>query len=259
MSRFAFALATLLATAPAAALADGVPFWQRLLRWSSGDSSDTPVATTMMGKHMQMSVRQPARPGDAARAEAILGSARRVLERYRDVAEAERDGYRPFAPRGVVGEEVHYTHLWAAGREVRTFDPERPGSILYRRTATGMEAVGVMYSARGDAGPEELDARLPLSIAVWHRHVHFCGWPKRHGARRLRRSRGPLRRRLDRHRGRLPRRGGLLGTARVRLDDPCLSERERRREGSGWASMRCSCPGPRARLPRATPVTRHPH
>ena len=177
-SRFAFALATLLATAPGAAWADGVPFWQRLLRWSSGDSSDTSVATTMMGKHMQMSVRRPERPGDAARAEAILGSARRVLERYRDVAEAEREGYRPFAPRGVVGEEVHYTHLWAAGREVRTFDPERPGSILYRRTATGMEAVGVMYSARGDAGPEELDARLPLSIAVWHRHVHFCGWPK---------------------------------------------------------------------------------
>jgi hypothetical protein len=177
MSPFAFALAAALATAPAAAAAaDGVPFWQRLIRWIS-DSSDTPVETAMMGKHMQMSVRQPARPGDAARAEGILASARRVLERYRDVADAERAGYRAFAPRGVVGEEVHYTHFWAAGREVRNFDPERPGSILYRRTATGMEAVGVMYTARGDAGPAELDARLPLSIAVWHRHVHFCGWP----------------------------------------------------------------------------------
>ena len=168
----------MLATAPAAAVADGVPLWQRLLRWSGGESSDTPVATTMMGKHMQMSVRQPARPGDEARAEAILEAARRVLERYRDVAEAERAGYRPFAPRGVVGEEVHYTNIWVAGREARKLDLERPGSILYRRTETGMEAVGVMYTARGDAGPEELDARLPLSIAVWHRHVHFCGWPK---------------------------------------------------------------------------------
>jgi hypothetical protein len=182
VSRAALALAALLAVAPAAAVADGVPFWQRLLRWHSGDSSETPVATTMMGKHMQMSVRQPLRPGDAARAEAILAAARRVLARYRDVADAERDGYRAFAPRGVVGEEVHYTHLWAAGREVRSFDPERPGSILYRRTETGMEAVGVMYSARGDAGPEALDARLPLSIAVWHRHVRFCGWP--HGTPR---------------------------------------------------------------------------
>jgi len=178
VTRFAVALAaSLAAAAPAAAAADSVPLWQRLLRWASGDSSDTPVQTEMMGKHMQMSVRQAARPGDTERAEAILAAARRVLERYRDVADAERAGYRPFAPRGVIGEEVHYTHLWAAGREVRTFDPERPGSILYRRTATGMEAVGVMYTARGDAGPEELDARLPLSIAVWHRHVHFCGWP----------------------------------------------------------------------------------
>jgi hypothetical protein len=176
--RIAFALAAVLATTPAAALADGVPFWQRLLRWSGGHSSDTPVPTAMMGKHMQMSVRQPAKPGDAARAEAILQAARRVLERYRDVADAERDGYRPFAPRGVVGEEVHYTHYWIAGREARHFDPERPGSILYRRTGRGMQAVGVMYTARAEVGPEELDARLPLSIAVWHRHVHFCGWPK---------------------------------------------------------------------------------
>ena len=179
MSRFALALAASLAVAsPPAFAADTVPFWQRLIRWVSGDSSDTPVQTAMMGRHMQMSVRQPARPGDAARAEAILAAARRVLARYRDVADAERDGYRAFAPRGVVGEEVHYTNGWKAGREVRAFDLERPGSILYRRTASGMEAVGVMYTARGDAGPEELDARLPLSIAVWHRHVHFCGWPK---------------------------------------------------------------------------------
>ena len=34
-----------------------------------------------------------------------------------------------------------------------------------------------MYIARADATPEQLDARLPLSITVWHRHVRFCGWP----------------------------------------------------------------------------------
>ena len=126
---------------------------------------------------MQMSVRTEPKPGDAERAEAIVAAARRVLERYRDVATAERDGYRPFAPRGVVGEEVHYTNHWKAGREGKTLDLERPGSILYKRTATGMVAVGVMYTAKADATPEQLDARLPLSVAVWHRHVHFCGWP----------------------------------------------------------------------------------
>ena len=49
----------------------GVPLWQRVLRWVSGETSDTPVQTHMMGKHMQMSVRQPPQPGDAARAEEI--------------------------------------------------------------------------------------------------------------------------------------------------------------------------------------------
>jgi len=154
-----------------------VPFWQRLLRWSSGSSTETAVPTEMMGKHLQMSLRRAPQAGDAARAETIIVAARRVLARYADIAAAERDGYRPFAPRGVVGEEVHYTNVWAAGREARTLDLERPGSILYKRTQGGMQAVGVMYTARGDAGPDELEARAPLSHAVWHRHVHFCGWP----------------------------------------------------------------------------------
>jgi hypothetical protein len=170
-----FAVA-LLAAAPGLALAEGVPLWQRLLRWAGGESSETPVSTTTKG-HMQMSVRTPQRSGDAERADAILAAAGRVLERYRDVETAERDGYRAFAPRGVLGEEVHYTNHWKAGREATTLDLERPGSILYKRTATGMVAVGVMYTAKADSTPAELDERLPLSVAVWHRHVHFCGWP----------------------------------------------------------------------------------
>lgn len=155
----------------------GVPLWQRVLRWVSGETSDTPVQTHMMGKHMQMSVRQPAQPGDAERAEQVRATASRVLERYRDVADAEAEGYAPFAPTGRIGEEVHYTHHWRAGNEKDGIDLERPGSILYKRTAKGMQAVGVMYTAPGNALPAELDKRVPLSIGVWHRHVHFCGWP----------------------------------------------------------------------------------
>ena len=155
----------------------GVPLWQRVLRWVSGETSDTPVQTHMMGKHMQMSVRQPPQPGDAARAEEIRAAARRVLETYRDVADAEAEGYAPFAPTGKMGEEVHYTHSWRAGNEKNAIDLERPGSILYKRTPKGMQAVGVMYTAPGNALPAELDKRVPLSIGVWHRHVHFCGWP----------------------------------------------------------------------------------
>ena len=169
------ALAALLIGAGSASA--GVPLWQRILRWAGGDSSDTPVATTMMSKHMQINVQPPQKPGDAQRAEEILAAARAVLERYRDVADAEAEGYAAFAPTGKIGEEVHYTHYWRAGNEKEAIDLDRPGSILYKRTAKGMQAVGVMYTAPANATPAELDKRVPLSIGTWHRHVHFCGWP----------------------------------------------------------------------------------
>ena len=72
---------------------------------------------------------------------------------------------------------MHYTHHFRAGNEKSAIDLERPGSILYKRTPNGMRAVGVMYTAPGNALPAELDKRVPLSVGVWHRHVHFCVWP----------------------------------------------------------------------------------
>ena len=176
-SRHRIIAAAIAAMVVATAAHAGVPLWQRVLRWVSGDTSDTPVQTHMMGRHMQMSVRQPPKPGDAARAGEILAAARGVLQTYRDVADAEAEGYAPFAPTGKMGEEVHYTHHWRAGNEKDAIDLTRPGSILYKRTPNGMQAVGVMYTAPGKSTPEELDKRVPLSVGVWHRHVHFCGWP----------------------------------------------------------------------------------
>jgi hypothetical protein len=155
----------------------GHAFWMKLLRWSGGDSSATAVKTTMMGPHLQISVRTEPAAGDAAQAEAVLAGARAAMARYRDVKDAERDGYKPFAPTGLIGEEIHYTHLWRAGREKDRLDFAEPGSLLYRRTATGLKVVGVMYTAKADAAPAELDRRIPLSTGIWHRHVHFCGWP----------------------------------------------------------------------------------
>ena len=151
-----------LACAPVLAWSQSVPVWQRLLRWGGGPSSETPVETMMMGEHMQMSVRRDARPDDSARADAIVAAARRVFERYADVTKAEAEGYQAFAPRGVLGEEVHYTNMWVARRERKTLDLERPGSILYLRTAAGMKAVGVMYTADVRATTEELESRAPL-------------------------------------------------------------------------------------------------
>ena len=175
-SRLAVALAFGLLSS--AAHADDVPLWQKALKWISGSSNETTVPTMVMDRHMQMSLKPERRPGDAARADSIVATARLAIERYADVSVAERDGYRAFAPTGRMGEEVHYTSIKYGGMENDHPDWSQPGSLLYRRTPQGMRIVGVMMTAPNQAGPAELDARAPLSIATWHRHVNFCGEPK---------------------------------------------------------------------------------
>ena len=176
MRKLAVSLAIGLFTS--AVLADDVPFWQKALKWISGSTNETTVPTMTMDRHMQMSLKAQRQPGDAARAERIVAEARLALERYADVATAERDGYRAFAPTGRLGEEVHYTSIKFGGMENEHPDWSQPGSLLYRRTAQGMKIVGVMMTAPNQAGPAELDVRAPLSVATWHRHVNFCGEPK---------------------------------------------------------------------------------
>ena len=35
-----------------------------------------------------------------------------------------------------------------------------------------------MYTTSPDATEDELNQRLPLSIARWHKHINFCAAPK---------------------------------------------------------------------------------
>jgi hypothetical protein len=159
-------------------LAQEFPVWERLLSHYSGKTDETPVPSMKMGRHMQMSLKGDPAPGDPARAAEILAAADAVLSRYRDVKTAVSDGYKPFFPTGRMGEEIHYTNYRYRRKEQQHVDYSRPGSILYKRTAEGLKAVGVMYTAPADASPEQLDAIAPLSIATWHRHVDFCGGPR---------------------------------------------------------------------------------
>jgi hypothetical protein len=157
--------------------AQDFPLWERLLRHYSGKTDETPVPSMKMG-HMQMSLKGDAAPGDDARAKDILSLAAAVLSQYRDVNTAVSAGYKPFFPTGRMGEEIHYTNYRFRYKEQQHVDYSRPSSILYKRTAEGLKAIGVMYTAPADASPQQLNAIAPLSIATWHRHVDFCGGPK---------------------------------------------------------------------------------
>lgn len=166
------ALAVLLGGASAAAAQ--APLWAKLLRWVSDESDQTPVPHAAMGVHMQRSLKRAPRPGDAESAERIVAAAREVLRRHPDVASATRDGYRPFHQTGQLGEEVHYTSIGYGCAEGKHVDYLHPGSLLFRRTRACLVPVGVMYSAGNSSTADELDARAPLSVATWHRHVDFC-------------------------------------------------------------------------------------
>jgi hypothetical protein len=178
MMRFIARVLALCGLLAAVAMAQQFPLWETLLSHYGGKTDETPVPSMKMGNHMQMSVKGAAAPGDEQRAAAIVADARAVLARYADVEVALRDGYKPFHPSGRLGEEVHYTNYRFARREREHIDYRQPGSILYKRTAQGMKAIGVMYTAPRDSTPEHLNAIAPLSIATWHRHVDFCGGPR---------------------------------------------------------------------------------
>ena len=127
-------------------------------------------------EHMEMTLHRALQPGDQARGDAIVAAARAVLAKYANVADAERDGYKKFLPNVPVPHEHYTSRANALAAEFGSFDPSRPTSILYKRTPQGLVVEGVMYTAPNRFDEAQLDARVPLSLGTWHRHVDFC-WP----------------------------------------------------------------------------------
>jgi hypothetical protein len=125
--------------------------------------------------HMHMGPRRPLAPGDSARAADIVTTAKAALAKYSDVNAAVADGYIKFLPSVEDQIVFHYNSIGNVMAMRNGFDVTRPVSLLYKKDEMGMmKLVGAMYNAMPSATPEELDARLPTSIAQWHEHVDFC-------------------------------------------------------------------------------------
>jgi hypothetical protein len=127
--------------------------------------------------HMKMTSVRPVRPGDQQKADEILAGARMAMEQYRDYRVALGEGYQIFLPN-LPQKMYHFTNYKYAWEEAFTFNPEHPTSLLYEKQPTGYKLVGVMYTAPAAASIDQLDERVPLSIAQWHAHVNFCAAPK---------------------------------------------------------------------------------
>ncbi len=127
--------------------------------------------------HMYMTVLMPTRPGDEHKAAEILDILRSSIAKYKDYRVALSDGYQIFLPK-VPQQMYHFTNYRYAFAAAFVFNPAHPTSLLYKKTGDSYQLVGAMYTAPKNATEQELNDRVPLSIARWHEHVNFCLPPR---------------------------------------------------------------------------------
>lgn len=130
-----------------------------------------------MAGHMYLTALRPSQPGDQQKADTIVAAAKLAMAPYQDYRKALSDGYEIFLPN-VPQPIYHFTKREYAFQARRHFDPTKPTSLLYKKTTDGgYQLVGVMYTDRMRATEDELNDRIPLSIARWHQHINFCKAP----------------------------------------------------------------------------------
>ena len=129
-----------------------------------------------MGPHMKMTELRAPKPGDAERAKKVAEAARRAAEKYRDYHTALADGFHIFLPN-VPQPVYHFTNSSYAVEAQLNFNPDHPTSLLYEKHGDDYKLIGVMYTAPKHFSEDDLDARIPLSVAQWHEHVNFCKAP----------------------------------------------------------------------------------
>ncbi len=133
------------------------------------------------GPHMKLTQPRPLTPESQARADELLRKLRPALEKYKDYRVALADGYQIFLPQ-LPQPEYHFTSYKNGFLEAFVFEPTRPTSLLYRKTAQGYELVGAMYTMPKNATEDQLNARVPLSVTRWHLHTNLCMPEKGQGA-----------------------------------------------------------------------------
>jgi hypothetical protein len=116
----------------------------------AGGQQNAPASSVSDGKmapmpgHMYMTSLRPLKAGDQQKADAIVAAAKTAMAPYEDYHKALADGYEIFLPN-VPQSQYHFTNH-EFGREAWAhFDPLKPTSLLYKKTADGgYKLVGAM-------------------------------------------------------------------------------------------------------------------
>jgi len=126
-----------------------------------------------MGPHMKMTTLRDLKPGDQEKADQVVAAARQAAEKYTDYKVALADGYKIFLPN-LPQKQYHFTNYRYAFEAAIQFNPDHPTSLLYEKTGDGYKLIGVMYTAPKSSNWNDLDQRIPLSVAQWHAHINLC-------------------------------------------------------------------------------------
>lgn len=133
-----------------------------------------------MAAHMETTSPRPLTRADSLRAVRIVTELRAGIAKYRDVRIAVDDGFRQFAPQLKNQRVYHFTNYRWGFQNAFRFNAAKPTSLLYAKDSSGsFVLVGAMYTAPKRHSANDLDQRVPLSVAQWHRHINWCFPPKR--------------------------------------------------------------------------------
>lgn len=144
---------------------------------TAGLAAQRPKPMAMAGHgdgHVIMTALAAPQAGDAARAAEIVKEARAAIAPYKDIQVALAAGYREFAP-ALPNREKHFVNQEYARDAQFEFNPDYPPALLYDHTANGgWKLAGAMYIAPRQMTMAQLNTRVPLSVAHWHRHINYC-------------------------------------------------------------------------------------
>jgi hypothetical protein len=129
-----------------------------------------------MGPHMKMTALRAQQTGDEEKAAQVVEAARQVMDKYKDYQTALNDEFKIFLP-SLPQKQYHFTNYRYAFEAAFRFNPQHPTSLLYEKHGDDYKLIGVMYTAPKRFTEDELNQRIPLSIAQWHEHVNFCAPP----------------------------------------------------------------------------------
>src|SRR5258708_5734369 len=142
------------------------------------EMTDMGPSMAAMAGHMYMTPLRPKQPGDQEKAKAVVAEAKATMERYKDYRKALLDGYVIANPK-LKQPQYHFMNQANTREADLHFDPAKPTALLYRRTPMlEYKLERVMYTTNPDASEDELNQRIPLSIARWHRHTNVCFAPE---------------------------------------------------------------------------------